>query len=104
MSSTNKTANYQLPQWAGTDHPTWQGDMNDAFSKIDAGMQKNKQDIKTIVDSAHAAPNYVSITCEMWDNGLLAYQAKDAKEAMERLKQGDIPESYYDADDVFRRY
>lgn len=37
MGSTNKTQYLQLPQWIGTDQPTWLGDMNDAFLKIDTG-------------------------------------------------------------------
>lgn len=37
MGSTNKTQYLELPQWVGTDHPTWLGDMNDAFLKIDKG-------------------------------------------------------------------
>lgn len=37
MGSTNKTQYLELPQWIGTDQPTWLGDMNDAFLKIDNG-------------------------------------------------------------------
>lgn len=37
MGSTNKTTNLQLPQWIGTDKPTFLGDLNDAFLKIDNG-------------------------------------------------------------------
>lgn len=37
MGSTNKTQYLELPQWIGTDQPTWLGDMNDAFLKIDTG-------------------------------------------------------------------
>jgi hypothetical protein len=42
MASTNKTPNYDLPQFIATDKPTWLGDVNDAMSKIDAGMEANK--------------------------------------------------------------
>lgn len=42
MGATNKTTNYELPQWIGTDKPTFLGDMNDAFLKIDTGMAENK--------------------------------------------------------------
>ena len=31
MGATNRTANYDLPQWIGTDKPTFLGDLNDAF-------------------------------------------------------------------------
>lgn len=42
MGSTNKTTGYNLPQWIGTDKPTFLGDLNDAFLKIDEGMTENK--------------------------------------------------------------
>lgn len=41
MSSTNKTPNYQLPQFINTDVPSWLGDFNDAMSKIDTQMKSN---------------------------------------------------------------
>ena len=42
MSHTNKTPNYDLPQFIGTDKASWLGDLNPAFLAIDAGMQSNK--------------------------------------------------------------
>lgn len=45
MASTNKTTNYQLPQWVGTDHPSFLEDFNPAFQKID-------ETLKTISDKA----------------------------------------------------
>lgn len=42
MSSTNKTPNYGLPQYIGTDKPTYLGDFNDAMGIIDKGMNDNK--------------------------------------------------------------
>lgn len=41
MSYTNSTTNYNLPQWVGTDKPTWLNDMNGAFSDIDTAMKAN---------------------------------------------------------------
>lgn len=41
MSSTNKTTNYELPQWIDTDKPTYLGDQNGAYLKIDEEMFKN---------------------------------------------------------------
>ena len=38
MSSTNKTANYELSQFIGTDKPAWLTDYNSDMSKIDAGV------------------------------------------------------------------
>lgn len=49
MASTNKTPNYDLPQFVAQDKPTWLGDVNDAFSKIDAGMEANKTSGESVV-------------------------------------------------------
>lgn len=38
MSSTNKTSHYNLPQFIGSDIPTWLGDFNSAMSAIDSGI------------------------------------------------------------------
>lgn len=38
MASTNKTTHYELPQWIGTDKPTFLGDLNQAFEDIDTGI------------------------------------------------------------------
>lgn len=42
MPHTNKTPNYELPQFIGTDKASWLGDLNPAFLAIDTGMQANK--------------------------------------------------------------
>ena len=38
MSSTNKTSNYDLSQFIGTDKPAWLTDYNQDMAKIDAGI------------------------------------------------------------------
>lgn len=38
MGATNHTPNLKLPQFIGTDKPTWLGDVNNAFSNIDSGF------------------------------------------------------------------
>ena len=48
MSSTNKTTNYELSQFVGTDKPAWLSDYNTDMSKIDTG-------IKSAADAATAA-------------------------------------------------
>lgn len=55
MGSTNKTTGYELPQWIGTDKPTFLGDLNDAFLKIDNGMIENKGSASSAVATAGAA-------------------------------------------------
>ena len=39
MPFTNQTPNYSLPQYIATDHPTYLGDANDAYLKIDTAMK-----------------------------------------------------------------
>lgn len=41
MASTNKTSNYELSQFLGTDKPAWLSDYNADMSKIDAQMKLN---------------------------------------------------------------
>lgn len=43
MGSTNKTSNYDLSQFIASDKPAWLVDYNSDMSKIDAGMEENKQ-------------------------------------------------------------
>lgn len=38
MSSTNKTTNYELSQFVGSDKPAWLADYNQDMSKIDTGI------------------------------------------------------------------
>lgn len=41
MPYTNQTPNYGLPQYISTDKPTYLGDMNGAYSKVDTQMKAN---------------------------------------------------------------
>lgn len=45
MTATNKTTNYKLSQFVGTDRPTWLGDYNSDMSKIDTQLKQNADDI-----------------------------------------------------------
>lgn len=47
MSSTNKTTNYELSQFLGTDKPAWLSDYNSDMGKIDAQMKLNADGITT---------------------------------------------------------
>lgn len=49
MASTNKTSNYNLSQFVGTDKPAWLADYNSDMSKIDTGM-KNNADAVSVTD------------------------------------------------------
>ena len=60
FASTNKTANYELPQFVGTDKPTWLGDFNTAMSTIDSGMAENKSDIESMDSRVSSAESTAS--------------------------------------------
>lgn len=55
MSHTNKTPNYDLPQFIGTDKASWLGDLNPAFLAIDTGMEANKVSAQSAETSAEQA-------------------------------------------------
>lgn len=55
MGSTNKTQYLELPQWIGTDQPTWLGDMNDAFLKIDTGYNTVNGNASSAISQAGRA-------------------------------------------------
>lgn len=55
MSHTNSTTNYNLPQFIGTDKPTWLTDVNGAMSAIDAQMKLNADSATTAGTSATTA-------------------------------------------------
>lgn len=48
MTATNRTANYKLSQFVGTDRPTWLVDYNGDMAKIDARMKQNADDIASV--------------------------------------------------------
>lgn len=55
MSYTNSTPNYALPQWIGTDKPTFLGDFNSAFSAIDTQMKANADASTAATATANSA-------------------------------------------------
>ena len=55
MSSTNKTTNYQLSQYIGTDKPTYLGDYNGDMNKIDAAIKKASDAASTASSTAGTA-------------------------------------------------
>lgn len=66
MTATNKTANYELSQFVGTDRPTWLGDYNSDMVKIDAQMKQNADDIAS---AAAGGLTSVSHTADLTGNG-----------------------------------
>lgn len=55
MSSTNKTKNYNLSQYIGTDKPTYLGDYNGDMLKIDTQMKANADSASNATSAAGAA-------------------------------------------------
>lgn len=55
MSSTNKTKNYTLSQYIGTDKPTYLGDYNADMLKIDTQMKANADSASNATSAAGAA-------------------------------------------------
>lgn len=55
MGATNKTPNLDLPQFVGTDKPSWLGDFNGAMNAIDTFAGKTTGDIGTVTATANAA-------------------------------------------------
>lgn len=59
MSATNHTTNYSLPQFIGTDKPTWLTDVNGALSTIDGQMKLNADAASTASSTATSASTAV---------------------------------------------
>lgn len=55
MSSTNKTTNYNLSQYIGTDKPTYLGDYNGDMLKIDTQLKANADSASNAASKAGAA-------------------------------------------------
>lgn len=55
MASTNETPVLKLPQFVGTDKPSWLGDFNGAMTKIDTAVGDNTGKIAGVETVANAA-------------------------------------------------
>jgi hypothetical protein len=81
MTSTNKTANYHLPQWVGEDHPTFAEDFNGAFAKIDAAMFENSNTATAAKTKADGVETQIGtktrMTCDDFDNMFITMLNKE---------------------------
>lgn len=59
MSYTNHTTNYNLPQYIGTDKPTYLGDFNTAMGAIDTQMKANADAATAAGSTATSASNAI---------------------------------------------
>lgn len=64
MASTNKTTNYELSQYVGTDKPTYLGDYNGDMYKIDAQMKLNADSASSAGTLASTASSTASTALE----------------------------------------
>ena len=60
MGHTNSTANLALPQFIGTDKPTWLGDVNGAFLAIDGYVGTNDAAVAAAASDASSAISQAS--------------------------------------------
>lgn len=76
MAYTDKTVNYNLPQWVGTDHPDFLTDLNPAYETIDTELNKNatnitamSEDVKNVVEGIDKlTTEYDTINHQVADN------------------------------------
>jgi hypothetical protein len=71
MSSTNKTTNYDLSQYIGTDKPTYLGDYNSDMLKIDNALKNNADGVSNanaIANQANANSNQALTNAESAQN------------------------------------
>lgn len=66
MTATNHTGNYNLSQFAGSDHPTWLGDYNGDMAKIDVQLKRNADDIASATEGGLTT---VAHTADLTGNG-----------------------------------
>ena len=66
MTATNKTTNYELSQFVGSDRPTWLGDYNSDMSKIDTQLKQNADDVAS---AAAGGLTSVHHTADLTGNG-----------------------------------
>lgn len=59
MGHTNSTVNYNLPQFLGTDKPSWLGDVNGAFLAIDGAIAAAKSQADTAAGGVASLQNTV---------------------------------------------
>ena len=62
MSYTNHTPNYNLPQYVGTDKPTFLGDFNNAMETIDTALHNNAENAGEGLAQLQEAQNQLTET------------------------------------------
>lgn len=86
MTATNKTKNYELSQFVGTDRPTWLGDYNGDMSKIDTQLKQNADDIASATAGSLTSVHH---TADLTGNGT---SGSPLGVASTIAKKNDIPD------------
>lgn len=86
MTASNKTANYELSQFVGTDRPRWLGDYNSDMSKIDAQLKRNADDIASATAGGLTSVHH---TADLTGNGT---SGSPLGVASTIAKKADIPD------------
>lgn len=55
MPFTNKTPNYDFPQWEGTDYPSFVNDINPAYLTLDTQIKALNDSVTSAAQAAQAA-------------------------------------------------
>lgn len=82
MSSTNKTTNYQLSQFIGSDKPAWLTDYNGDMTKIDTAL-------KTISDNADSKISEVN-TADVVDGAITANKIAVDAVTSDKIRNGNV--------------
>lgn len=92
MSSTNKTPNYNLSQYVGTDKPTYLGDYNGDMLKIDTQLKANADsasNAKSAAGSAQAVAEQASQSVQSLNDSVTA-NSKDIADLKTKNAQQDV--------------
>lgn len=77
MGSTNKTTNYELSQFVGTDKPSWLGDYNADMSKIDLAIKARAVEAgqaQASADTANGKADALDTRMDTAEDNILALQ------------------------------
>ena len=78
MASTNKTPNYNLPQFLGTDKASWLGDINPAMQKIDEQMKLNDTNASQAIAGAENAVNIATSSNTIATNAMSEFDKNES--------------------------
>lgn len=96
MSATNKTLNFDLPQFVGTDVPSWLVDWNGTMGKIDTalkGATDNANDAKQIASGVEGvAENAVTVATQAQGTASTAQQTATNASALALQNSNKIDE------------